>query len=272
MPIYRDKLQKEFDQYQQRITPQKEPPQVQVSQKPDEEELDLIMDSHAALQGEVDQPEDEITRYLAKGLTKGKPRVFWKDHEHEYPVLAAMARDILATPASGAGVERLFNCARDVCHYRRGQLKPETIRSLMLHLFASKFELQQTELEMIKEYLSSGEAAILDQTWKPTPSLNDIEPISDNEEEGYQAEDVSDDSDNDLGDNHTVEQATPTLVTTQGEQPRRKRPHSAVEPQDDGDSDLPLPEMPTEECTQGRLGRIRKKPKQPDGFEFNKVI
>ncbi|KAJ9481691.1 hypothetical protein VN97_g11775 [Penicillium thymicola] len=251
MSIYRDKLRKEFDQYQKRIIPQKEPSQAQVSQEIDEEELDFMMDSHAALQGEVEQPEDEITRYLAKGLTKGKPRVFWKEHEHEYPVLAAMARDILATPASGAGVERLFNYARDVCHYRRGQLKPETIRSLMLHLFASKFEFQQTELEMIKEYLSSGEAAVLDQTWKPTPSLNDIEPISDNEEEAYQTEDVWDDSEIDLGDNHTVQQATPTSIITQGKQPRRKRPYGTVGPQDDSDDDLPLPEMPTEERTQG---------------------
>lgn len=67
--------------------------------------------------------------------------MFWREHKYEYLVLAAMARDNLATPASGAGVERLFNCARDVCHYRRGQLKLEIIRSLMLHLFASKFEL-----------------------------------------------------------------------------------------------------------------------------------
>ena len=159
------------------------------------------------------------------GLTKGHPRLFWKEHEHEYPVLARLARDILSIPASGAGVERLFNCARDICHYRRGQLKPETIRCLMLHLFASKFELQQSELERIKEYLSGGEAAILDQTWKPTPSLNDMEPISDNEEEGYQSEDVSDDSENDFGDNHTVQQATPIPVITQGKQPRCKSLH-----------------------------------------------
>lgn len=182
-----------------------------------------------------------------------------------------MARDILATPASGAGVERLFNCARDVCHYRRGQLKPETIRCLMLHLFASKFELQQSELERTKEYLSGGEAAILDQTWKPTPSLKDIEPISDNEEQGYQAEDISDDSENDLDDNRTVKQANPSPVIAQGKPPRRKRPHSAVEPQNDGDNDLPLPKMPIEGCTQGRSGRIRKKPKQPDGFEFDNL-
>ncbi|CRL30830.1 unnamed protein product [Penicillium camemberti] len=79
------------------------------------------------------------------------------------------------------------------------------------------------------------------------------------------------DREDDLGDNHTVEQVTPTPVTTQGKQPRRKRPHSAVEPQDDGDNDLPLPEMPTEGSTQGRSGRIRKKPKQPDGFEFDNL-
>lgn len=248
-----------------------------------------MMELHATLQSEIDRPEDEITQYLTQGLynsllyytafqliypiglTKGKPRMFWKEHEHEYPVLAAIARDTLATPTSGAGVKQLFNCARDVCHYRREQLKPETIRSLMLHLFASKFELQQTELEMIKEYLSSEETAILDQTQKPTSSFNDIELINENEKDSNQTEDRSDDSENDLEDNHTVEQVTPTPVTTQGKQPRRKRPYNAVEPQDDGDNDLPLPEMLTKGSTQGRSGRIWKKPKQLDGFEFDNL-
>ena len=32
----------------------------------------------------------------------------------------------------------------------------------MLHLFSSKFELEQSKLEMNKEQLSSGEAAMLD--------------------------------------------------------------------------------------------------------------
>jgi hAT family C-terminal dimerisation region len=37
----------------------------------------------------------------------------------KYPVLALMARDIiLAIPASEVGVERVFNHARDICHYR----------------------------------------------------------------------------------------------------------------------------------------------------------
>lgn len=33
--------------------------------------------------------------------------------------MARLARDVLSIPASGAGVERLFNSARDTCHYRR---------------------------------------------------------------------------------------------------------------------------------------------------------
>jgi hypothetical protein len=75
MSIYRDILQREFDRYQQRIAPRNEPSQVQVSPESDEEELDLIMDSQTALQAEVDQPEDEITRYLSKGLYNFLPYI-----------------------------------------------------------------------------------------------------------------------------------------------------------------------------------------------------
>jgi hypothetical protein len=76
-------------------------------------------------------------------------------------VLTRIARDILSIPASGAGVKRLFNYARNICHYRRGQLKPDTIKGLMLHYFSSKFNLKQAEIKIIKEYLLSSEAAML---------------------------------------------------------------------------------------------------------------
>jgi hypothetical protein len=205
------------------------------------------------------------------GLTKGSPRLFWKEHQHEYPILARMARDILSTPASGAGVERLFNCARDICHYRRGQLKPETIKDVMLHLFSSKFDLEQSELEMIKVYLSAGEAAMLDQTRKPVPLLDDLDPISDNEEDGCETEGISEDNTDDDQDDKEGE-LTLTQAAIQTKQLQRKRPRSkATEAADDNDDDLPLPEMPTEESRQARSGRIRKKPRLPDGFEIDKL-
>ena len=62
---------------------------------------------------------------------------------------------------------------------------------------------------------------------------------------------ISDDSDNHLGNKLQLS--------------RR------LEPQDDSDNDIPLPEKLREECTQRRLGRIRKKPKNPGKFEFDKL-
>lgn len=46
------------------------------------------------------------------------PLSFWKENQYRFPALAAMARDTLSVPATEAGVERLFNTARDICHYR----------------------------------------------------------------------------------------------------------------------------------------------------------
>lgn len=54
-----------------------------------------------------------------------------------------MARDFLAVPASGVGVENLFSIARDVCHYRRNRLAPETIEAIMIQMSADRFELKR---------------------------------------------------------------------------------------------------------------------------------
>ncbi|KAA8643801.1 uncharacterized protein ATNIH1004_010575 [Aspergillus tanneri] len=232
MKHYREVLQKEFKRYQQQVIQETEPVDNQAIFDPAENELELLCESQTALQAEVDQPEDEITRYLAKGLTKGNPRVFWKEHEHEYPVLAKIARDILSVPASGAGVERLL---------------------IVLVMSVTIFDLEQSELEMIKEYLSVGEAAMLDQTRQPVPSLNELEPISDNEEEGCEAEDLSED-DTDESDNEAEEGLSTTQPVAQTKQVQRKRCRSNTsEAIDDADNGLPLPDMPIEK-TQARSG------------------
>jgi hypothetical protein len=45
------------------------------------------------------------------GIVRSPPRIFWKDHQHDFPALARLARDVLSISATGAGVERLFNSA-----------------------------------------------------------------------------------------------------------------------------------------------------------------
>lgn len=62
-----------------------------------------------------------------------------------------MARDFLAIHASGVGVERLFNSARDICHYRRGRLEHNTIEKLMLQLATGRF-LVKEEYHCMEEY------------------------------------------------------------------------------------------------------------------------
>ncbi|KAJ5264979.1 hypothetical protein N7505_007772 [Penicillium chrysogenum] len=64
---------------------------------------------------------DEISQYLDSDTISVYPFTFWKEHRDRFPAIAALARNTLSFPATGAGVGRLFNTARDICHYRRGR-------------------------------------------------------------------------------------------------------------------------------------------------------
>jgi hypothetical protein len=75
--------------------------------------------------------------YLDSKPTDDKdPLRFWVRHEIEYPGLSHMAKDVLAVPVSGVGVERIFSAARQICSYQRNRLGAETIKRLMLVRFA----------------------------------------------------------------------------------------------------------------------------------------
>lgn len=106
--------------------------------------------------------------------------MFWKDHQRQFPALANLARDVLSIPATGAGVGRLFNSARDVCHYRRGSLNPSTIQDLMMFICTSRFEIEDSQRTLINEYLSHEEIQA-NQEAKSTDAYQ-LEPISDYDE------------------------------------------------------------------------------------------
>lgn len=77
-----------------------------------------------------------------------------------------MAREFLAIPASGVGVERLFNQARDICTYRRHSLKPETLRLLIMLMCMDSFNLKE-------EYRLSKAANELEDEWEYVSEDND---------------------------------------------------------------------------------------------------
>lgn len=156
----------------------------------------------------------------------------------------------MSIPATGAGVERLFNSARDICHYRRGSLSPETIRDIMLYMCTTRFDTKGEQRQVLQEYLSEQEiAASSEELYIGTHCA---EAISDTEE----------DMEMHL---HTPAIASLSAVAA------GKRPAFNSDDEEDSDADditdpeetsaLPLPD------TQQRVsGRMRKRSRLLDGY------
>ncbi|EIW87284.1 hypothetical protein CONPUDRAFT_45943, partial [Coniophora puteana RWD-64-598 SS2] len=52
-------------------------------------------------------------------------------HASEFPVVACMARDFLAIPATSVSVERLFSNSRHLCRDTRSSMQASTITEVM---------------------------------------------------------------------------------------------------------------------------------------------
>lgn len=59
------------------------------------------------------------------------PLKFWKDNERKWPVMSALAMELLAVPASSAPVERLFSVAGKVFRPERCRLTDHRFQLLM---------------------------------------------------------------------------------------------------------------------------------------------
>lgn len=183
--------------------------------------------------------------------TNIEPLLFWKDNQHEFPVLASVARDILSIPATGAGVERLFNSARDICHYRRGSLKATTIQDLMMHMCTTRFDIEEGQLGLAKEFWSNEEIDLAEEE-KDIPQDDPIALISD---------DVEDDSAStqyqvtiEKFSQRTLSKRRRSIVPSasdseKGNMDVQERPSDG---EDDDDGDIPLPPI-TQRRTSGRM-------------------
>jgi hypothetical protein len=155
------------------------------------------------------------------------PLDFWRVHQQRFPAIAALARDVLSVPATGAGVERLFNIARDICHYRRGKLHAVTIQELMLFLCVSRFEIDQEQHFFISDFLSQDEIESAKEEKEETPAEFELEPISDNEEQRTEEgrEGDGDDFEDEASPHPVVDVSLPVVddKTTQVRQSVRSR-------------------------------------------------
>jgi hypothetical protein len=76
-------------------------------------------------------------------------RLWWKEHQLEWPHLAAASRDLLPCSTSEVDVERLFSGCRDEYGIRRHSLKAETVRVSVLLRSAYQME-DDIDKELIK--------------------------------------------------------------------------------------------------------------------------
>ena len=80
------------------------------------------------------QPDDKLSAYMALPVESMQTNVieWWRQHRTVFPNLSGMARQYLATPATSAGVERLFSAAGltfgDLAH----AMKEETLGCRLL--------------------------------------------------------------------------------------------------------------------------------------------
>jgi hAT family C-terminal dimerisation region len=146
---------------------------------------------HTALQTKdyLDTPAAEFTT----DNTTGDPLKVWPLLESSYPELSLMAKDILAVPASGVGVEREFNQARDVITFRRCRLTPSLTEDLMMvKHFESQPDSKAKLLDIVRKTETQGNLVALETVGFSCQSDNTIhsDPVE---------SDSSDGTDEDIG-------------------------------------------------------------------------
>jgi hypothetical protein len=145
---YRKAFQSALVPYQERLSNGQGPQNYQVQTKTSSR-LNQILNRNKTSAKPV---QDKATQYLDSDLVDADPLHFWQDNQSRYPTIALPARDILSIPATGAGVERLFNTARDVCHYQHGRLRSETVEEIMLYLCTTRFDLNNAEAKQLEKF------------------------------------------------------------------------------------------------------------------------
>ncbi|CAG8249787.1 unnamed protein product [Penicillium salamii] len=132
----------------------------------------------------VTSMEIKMTEYLDGNVTDSEPLDFRKENEARLPHIAALARDLLAIPATGAGMERLFNTARDVFHRRRRYLEPDDAEDLMMKYCTTRFDVKTEHQEEFEKYFGSNEIDTLMEERLEKPGYVNTDEISDTEEQG----------------------------------------------------------------------------------------
>ncbi|GJW36626.1 zinc finger BED domain-containing protein DAYSLEEPER-like protein [Tanacetum coccineum] len=105
----------------------------------------------------------EFDRYLEEGLEPRSPDfdilLWWKLRGAKYPVMQAIARDILVIPVSSVASESAFSTSGRLISPHRSRLHPNTIEALMC---AQSWLWETVNKDEGKPFTSDNNATIFD--------------------------------------------------------------------------------------------------------------
>jgi len=101
-------------------------------QKLEQDREDLLLEYRTA----VNVPEDgdarhEFEKYMTMPLTELTALQFWKTEQKTLPRMTAIAKQLLAIPATSTASERVFSLCGNTLSERRARMQPETLEKLM---------------------------------------------------------------------------------------------------------------------------------------------
>jgi len=109
-------------------------PYMGLSQKRNTNALEDEYDQYLNDQLSTESSGHELDMYLLAPTVLAKCSLdYWRCSHLKYPHLGMMARDVLAVPPSGSGVEREFSIAGRVATWQRSRLHAETITAIMIY-------------------------------------------------------------------------------------------------------------------------------------------
>ncbi|EKV04718.1 hypothetical protein PDIG_41380 [Penicillium digitatum PHI26] len=153
-----------------------------MSRSPHLLEHDRILHPLTGLVASSTNQKDEVGQYLREGAVNISPRAYWKDHQHEWPVLARLARDLLSIPTTGAGSERLFAMAGKIHHVHGGHLDESTMRDLVMYTYSEESKSDKQLINMVDRN------TVGDEEWEEFGVRAERpEPISDDERSSTEA-------------------------------------------------------------------------------------
>ncbi|KAF9991801.1 hypothetical protein BGZ80_008878, partial [Entomortierella chlamydospora] len=86
----------------------------------DRANFDLALEGVLGKRAHREEDDDDLEKWISLPLVSNlQPLEFWRQYHSQFPALAAMARDILAVPATSASSERVFSKARGFIPYQR---------------------------------------------------------------------------------------------------------------------------------------------------------